>query len=124
MAIFHFLDEVCRSSEHKHPSGKLPKAYIPLLATMAQSAKKEAPASDAVSRSLAAACLWLMSASQPGKVPEGMWNVLSDLKVTQSTSQHALPNWLKDCFLLTASPNDYSKSRPIKAYTLVEIITI
>lgn len=86
-------------------AGKLPKAYIPPLATMAQSAKKEAPASDAVSRSLAAACLWLMSTSQPGKVPEGMWNVLGDLKVTQSTSQHALPNWLKDCFLLTASPN-------------------
>ncbi|VUZ56758.1 unnamed protein product, partial [Hymenolepis diminuta] len=29
MAIFHLLDEVCRST------GKLPKAYIPLLATMA-----------------------------------------------------------------------------------------
>nr|CDS33347.1 translational activator gcn1 [Hymenolepis microstoma] len=102
MVIFRFLDEVCRST------GKLPKAYIPLLATTAQSAKKEPPASDAVSRALAAACLWLMNTSQPGKLPDATWNVLGDLKVTQSTSQDALPNWLKDRFLLRASPHVHS----------------
>lgn len=72
---------------------------------MGQAAKKEPPASEAVSRALAAASLWLMSTSQPGKVPDAMWNVLSDLKVAQSTNQEALPNWLKDRFLLSASSN-------------------
>ncbi|VDN97190.1 unnamed protein product [Rodentolepis nana] len=102
MVIFRFLDEVCRST------GKLPKAYIPLLATTAQSAKKEPPVSDAVSRALAAACLWLMNTSQPSKLPDAIWTVLGDLKVTQSTSQDALPNWLKDRFLLKASSNVHS----------------
>ncbi|VDK33085.1 unnamed protein product [Taenia asiatica] len=101
MAIFRFLDETRRSS------GKLPKAYIPLLATAAQAAKQEAPASPLVSQAVAAAHLWLMSTSQPGIIPESMWSVLGGLKVTPG-GQDAIPLWLKDRFLLTASSDVHS----------------
>ncbi|KAL5971896.1 eIF-2-alpha kinase activator GCN1 [Taenia solium] len=101
MAFFRFLDETRRSS------GKLPKAYIPLLATAAQAAKQEAPASPLVSQAVAAAHLWLMSTSQPGMIPESMWSVLSGLKVTPG-GQDAIPLWLKDRFLLTTSSDVHS----------------
>ncbi|EUB63098.1 Translational activator GCN1 [Echinococcus granulosus] len=101
MAIFRFLDETRRSS------GKLPKAYIPLLATAAQAAKQEVPASPLVSQAVAAASLWLMNTSQPGKIPENMWSVLSGLKVTPE-DQDSIPLWLKDRFLLTTSPDVHS----------------
>lgn len=119
MAIFRFLDETRRSSRRIYNNfsiyqyrviqfdvffsgGKLPKAYIPLLATAAQAAKQEAPSSPLVSQAVAAANLWLMSTSQPGKIPESMWSVLSGLKVTPG-GEGAIPLWLKDRFLLTAS---------------------
>ncbi len=79
--------------------------------TAAQSAKKEVPTSPLVSQALAAACIWLMTASAGSKTPpEGMWNTLADLKVsTEGKSagkgEDALPLWLKDRFLLGASPD-------------------
>ncbi|VDM16566.1 unnamed protein product [Hydatigera taeniaeformis] len=101
MAIFRFLAEARRSS------GRLPKAYIPLLATAAQEAKQEAPVSPLVSQAVSAASLWLMTTSQPGKTPENMWSVLSGLKVSPE-GQAAIPLWLKDRFLLTTSSDVHS----------------
>uniref|UniRef100_A0A5K3F9A0 DUF3730 domain-containing protein n=1 Tax=Mesocestoides corti TaxID=53468 RepID=A0A5K3F9A0_MESCO len=104
MAIFRCIEEVLRSG------GKLSKTYIPLLATMAQGAKTEVPTSPLVSQAVAAASLWLMNVSQPGKAPECMWAVLSGLKADgkPANEKESLPMWLSDRFLLTASSDVHS----------------